>query len=422
MKLDLSVIKNQPKISKKDLMMLGILVFVVVVYLAVSLLLVPNIKSLNDKKAASEQLSEKVEAAKKEYILKEKYEKDLKDIQTQIKIMKDSVPQYISQEDIILTIGKFSNMTGLGIVNMNFHSLVSYDIKDLQSGKITLDTIKQAFNSKNNFNYDSNNSTQMSTNQNSSSTNNNSTQTTTGKTGSTPESGVLTCSGVTLSYAGSYNSLYKFLRLIESNPTVICTLSLDVETSDVAGVYAGVINLMYVGYRDKNDKGEYMLETPEIKGKINPFSMEAGKLNTPTDNNKQNNTITPTFLITLNSYRDNAPKVIMSTYPKAETQISVDKNETMNGKLIIGGSKGSYNYTYSIGKESYKGTGELTIKDGTIVLQVLSMLRDSDSDKVALTMDIDNSSDLPVVVNVLDKNIGVKRFTLGKTTGKVTQN
>lgn len=417
MKMDLSVFKNQPKISKKDLTMLEILGVVIIVCGLVALLLIPNIKSYNENKDNYSNLESQVKIAETEYKLKASYEKNIKSVEEKLKALSTSLPQYMSQEDIILTLGKYAKDSGLKINAIEFEPLKEMKLDDLLSGKAFVDQSAQS-------------GTQPQTNS-SATSNQTNTDGSTPNAGTTSASnqsistngGVLTAGGVKLTYSGTYDSLYKFLKSIENNKSVVCTTGITVNSPEKSDSYTGTISLVYLSYREKDDKSEYMIETPQIKGKTNPFSSGKGDLSsTETDNSKVLADAGQAFVIMLNTFRDNAPKVIMNTYPRVETQVSEDKNGTVNGNFTISGNKGSYNYSYTIGTDTFKESGDLKLQDGKIIIKVISQPRVSREDKVALNMDIQNNSDVSVVIEAPESDAKNPRFIIGKTSGKVILN
>ncbi len=422
MKMDLSVFKNQPKISKKDLTMLEILGVVIIVCALVALLMIPNIKSYNENKDNYGNLESQVKVAETEYKLKASYEKNIKSVEEKIKTLSASLPQYLSQEDIILTLGKYAKDSGLKINAIDFEQAKEMKLDDLLNGKAFGSEVGQQ-NSQASANAStSSNQTSSAANLNTNSSSNASSTSTPNPSIST-NGGVLTAEGIKLTYSGTYDSLYKFLKYVESNLTKVCTTGIIVNSPVKSDSFTGTISLLYLSYREKDDKGEYKLETPQIKGKTNPFSTGAGDLSGKTDDNsKVLADAGQAFVIMLNTFRDNAPKVIMNTYPRVETQVSEDKNGTVKGNFTISGSKGSYSYSYTIGTNTFKESGDLKLQDGKIIVKVISQPRVSGDDKVALNMDIQNNSDVSVVIDAPESDAKNPRFILGKTNGKVILN
>ncbi len=408
MNLNLSF-KNQPKISKKDLMALGILAAFVLVCLLITLLLLPNIKSFNENKQNVEDLEPKVSIAKIQYNSRAKYTSDLKALEEKLNTLSNQIPKFISQEDVILTLGKYSKDSNLKLTDITFGAIQDINMNDLLSGKITTSDTPQA---------QTGNNANSTGNQNSTTENNS--NSTAGANSATGSNNILTTEIIKVNYTGSYSSLYKFLKSIENGKDVICTLNITVDSSAGAGKYNGTIGLMFASYREKNDNSQYKLNTPEIKGKSNPFSTEAGDLSATSDKKTTYMEAEPSFAIIINTYRDNASKIMMSAYPKGETQISFDKNEGVKGKLTVNGSIDSFDYSYSIDSISYKGNGKLLISNGKIIVVVMPASIQSDDDKVALTLDIENNTNLPLEVYSSDGHSKKSRFKLGNTTGNVT--
>jgi hypothetical protein len=129
--------------------------------------------------------------------------------------------------------------------------------------------------------------------------------------------------------------------------------------------------------------------------------------------------IQPNFYMLINTYLDNAPKVILGEYPNAETEIYANTNTTVKCSLLLSGSGSKFTYSFTVGNTTRKGAKGLTSADGIIRLDVISQPLKDSKDKVAVILDVDNRTNARLEIAVRNDDAVSPRFKLGKKTGEV---
>ncbi len=221
---------------------------------------------------------------------------------------------------------------------------------------------------------------------------------------------------VRVSFSGSYESVYGFMGRVEKMNRRIFFKDLTM-VRDTEGLLSGSLTMQYLGGTFGSEAGEpYKIDTPNTSGKLNPFTPYTGYMNGEAV--VAASTVSPDFYMILNTYDDNASKIILGKYPKAETELYFNRNAPVSGSLTIGKSGSSYSYSYSIGSDRYAGS----FKDDStgLSLNVISKPRKSAGDKASITLDVKNTTGAPLKIKVENDDLSKPRFILGKTSGDVS--
>ncbi|MDP4093533.1 MAG: hypothetical protein Q8920_09250 [Bacillota bacterium] len=398
MKINFSDFKAKRRLTQREFLFISLLVLVLEIYLIATLTIMPAWNKYSNDKEKNSNLSALSKNLEIQFANKRTYEKNIQLEEFKINKLSEEIPPYSSQEDIVLTMDNYSKSTGLEIDSLAFDS-VGTNLSNLQKG-IMPSNGKSAVNQQ----------PQASPG----------TQALPGNTGNTTAS--ITGDGVSLAFKGTYNQLYGFLSDIEKSTRKIIVSNISA-ARDADGLLNGTITLMYVSYREPGDNGQYKLTTPSTGGKVNPFVPYPGYKDGSTVQNSNSTTpikiIDPDFYLLLNTYRDNAPKVIMGVYPRTETEVYDDVNDLVKGKITISQSGGKYKYTYTLGTSVYTEESALAVKDGVIRMNVTSQPRVSPADKVAIKMDIENKTSLPFEIDIVSDDKDMPRFTVGSKSGNV---
>lgn len=107
--------------------------------------------------------------------------------------------------------------------------------------------------------------------------------------------------------------------------------------------------------------------------------------------------------------------------PQETSYITSDHNDVQAVSFTVSGASGSYIVKYSIGDNEYEDPIQRD-SDGKVYLRIISTERSSDNDKVAIALHVNNTSDIPVVVNVEGDDRDNPRFSIVERTGEVTVN
>jgi type IV pilus assembly protein PilO len=222
--------------------------------------------------------------------------------------------------------------------------------------------------------------------------------------------------------------LYNFISELEKSERKIIVKDVSM-TRGNGNLLKGALKVQYVGYVTPGDKSTFTLETPAISGKVSPFlaylgfedKAPASTVSTqgPVAAPAPVKTYNPNFYLLLNTYDDNAPKIIMGDYTKNGSELYSNTNGAVKGKLSISGNQDSMTYAYSLGGSIQTKTARLMIDGGKLRLDVISRARKNEQDKVSVTLDVDNKTDYPLEINVINDDKQAPRFSLGTRLGSV---
>jgi len=145
-----------------------------------------------------------------------------------------------------------------------------------------------------------------------------------------------------------------------------------------------------------------------ITGGLSQASQAADDLNTD-------------YFIKLNSANDNTngKTVGKADDVQGSTYVTSNSNSKEDISFIVAGEGGEYMVKYSIGDSTYTDSIEKS-EDEKIYLRIVSADRFGDEDKVAASIRISNSSDIPVYVNVESDDTDEPRINIVERNGEVT--
>ena len=129
--------------------------------------------------------------------------------------------------------------------------------------------------------------------------------------------------------------------------------------------------------------------------------------------------IDPDFYIVLKSSSSNETKVSYGVYPRVETELRSNVNNAVRAKLTIGGDEEQFEYTYTLASNEMSEKRKLAAADGKLRLKVLSCQRVGDNDNVSILLDIENNTDLPFDIIVINDDVLSPRLHIGITKGNV---
>jgi len=374
----LNFLKNARKrLTKREFFMLTGLALLLEVFSLANYFLIPKWNEYQDTVNTLKNNNSILEFLEKEYARKSTFDEELSFLQYQYNKLHESLPTYVRQEDIILTVWNFAEESNMYLGNMSFG---------------TLNTV------------------------------------------AAPEAADLSAAGdkaivltqeITLNFSGSYASLYKFLRLVENSTKMITMKELSLARIDNIDV-KGTMKLQFNGYLDEGEKSDFQIIVPESAKKLSPFEAYDNYGHEDKDAKGEETIqkiIDPDFYILINNFDDNAPKIIVGEYPRAESEIYSNSNDTIKGKITISGEEGNYSYSYTLGNETRTlEKWDKIFPDGVIRIEVVSQKRKSNEDNVKLEFDIENKTDKVMNVNIRVDDSVNPRFEVGSTVGDVVIN
>ena len=390
-------------LSKRDFVLLGLLVLGLEGYGLFTMFLSPKwlaYSSLHTHYVAQQLIATNLE---KDIAKKDQYLENLKLLDYKLSMLTLAIPAEIPQEEIVLTLNKLAKTRELEIGGISFSTISTVSKQDFTAGKTSSTTTQDAAG---------NTAT--------------STANDTKNTKAAPKavgSMVLT-ENVDIAFSGGYGALYNFISDLEKSDRKIIVRDVSM-TRGAGSVLKGALKIQYVGYTNPEDQSTYSLETPAVKGKTSPFLAflgfedKAAASAVVTPGPAAVKTYEPNFYLLLNTYDDNAPKIIMGDYAKNGTEIYSNTNDKVQGKISISGNLDKMTYSYSMGSSTQKKDAKLIMAGGKLRLDVISQQRKNDTDKVSITLDIENKTDYPLEIDVINDDKNVPRFIVGNKSGSV---
>ena len=194
------------------------------------------------------------------------------------------------------------------------------------------------------------------------------------------------------------------------------------------GVLKGVLNLEFVAFSATAEQGRPGLnDVSRQPGHAEKDSL-FGKYNGFVEDNadptilllSEEDDVDPDFYIVLKSSASNETKVSYGVYPRVESELRSNVNSAVRAKLTISGDAEQFEYVYSLASYQKSEKRKLSASGGKLRLKVLSCQRIGDSDNVAVLLDVDNNTDLPFEIIVVNDDVLSPRLHMGLTKGNVT--
>ncbi|MDR3543321.1 MAG: hypothetical protein P4L69_20530 [Desulfosporosinus sp.] len=382
--------------------MLGVLILALEGYALYSFLLNPKWEQFSALQTHYNEQNALALALEKDNANKSQFQEQLKLVDFRLGKLTSEVPPYLAQEEIVLSLNKYSNDRKLKIDSLSLSNLASLSKEDFAAGKIptaqTQNTVK----------------------------------------GNSPvkaiPGGTVLTEDINIGFSGSYGALYNFMSDLEKSNRKIITKEVTM-AREAGNLLKGEFKVQYVGYKGSDDTGIFNLETPTVNGKSSPFLAypgydEKGTVATGSQSANASGSVStdapapiktsdPNFYLILSPHDSNGPKVIMGDYTKNGTELYSDINGTVRGKISISGNIDKMTYSYSLGSSTQTKDAKLTMDGGVLRLDVISQQRENATDMVGITLDIDNKTDYPLEINVNNDDKNSPRFSIGNKSGSV---
>jgi type IV pilus assembly protein PilO len=425
---------KSPKLtlSKRDFILVSLLVLGLEGYELYNMLLSPKwqaYSSLQTRYAGEQIIATNFG---KDMANKNQYLENDKLLDYKLSVLKQEIPTEIPQEEIVLSLNKLAKASKLDIGGIALSSISTVSKQDFAAGKTSS---AQPQNAGNKVNTPATvlKDTETSQGATSTSTANDSK---TSRARPNVAGNVLLVEDVDITFSGNYGTLYNFIGELEKSDRRVIVKEVSMVRGD-GSLLKGALKIQYVGYITSDDKSTYSLDTPPVNGKDSPFlaypgfvdKVAASNVSSPGSASASDaslgsvapvKTYNPNFYLLLNSYDDNAPKMIMGDYTKDGTEIYNNSNASVRGKLSISGNQDSMTYSYSLGGTPQTRTGKLLLDGGKLRVQVISQARKNGQDKVSLILDVDNQTNYPLEIDVIKDDKQAPRFSLGTQSGSVT--
>jgi len=382
-----SIISNL-NISKRDFILLGIFLLALEGYVLFSFLLIPKWQQYSNQHTHYNSQKTLAMSLEKDNANKAQYQETLSQSKFKLDRLTMELPPNVAQEDIVLSLNKLANDQKLSINTISFGNISSVSKEVFATGKIP-----------------------------------------SGNTTPNNGGGIVLTEDIDIDFSGSYGALYNFMSSLEKSNRKIITNNITMTRGD-GSILKGQLKIQFVGYKGPDDQGIFKLETPQTSGKSSPFLAYPGyddkatgspvaSASTPAPTSAPVKTFDPNFYLILNTSDDNAPKVIMGVYTNAGSELYDNANGKVSGKLSISGNLDKMTYSYSLGGSTQTKEAKLVLDGGELRLHVSSQQRKNATDKVGIILDVDNKTDYPLEINVINDDKNDPRFSIGNKSGSV---
>lgn len=384
--------KNRKKrsLTRKEISLITILVFVGISIVSYNNLFKPKWDEYQSEKEKLESIKLRYVNLQNDYkkLDKLKEEEKLKDYQ--LNEMIKQLPSYISDEDILLTIGNYAKNRKIDVNSIDFEPNNFFRTENFVSSEDGQDVEDLNENSEVDFNnLDDEILKELFP--------------------------LVITKYINLAFKCSANDLYGFIDDLEKNEKKIGVKEISIASVD-EGNLQGNIKMQYIAYRDENSKNDYEIKIPTIEGKDIPFDASGKIVNT----NKKND-LDFNFFLGINANDENKPKIILGEYKKIGTEIYYNVDKKVNAKITINDSekKGFFDITYFLEGQSKTLNKKLYIKNNKIKMIIKSNNRKDENDLLAVDMEIENNTDSAFIIMVQNDDKENPRFNLKDKKGSV---
>ncbi|NLT57965.1 MAG: hypothetical protein GXX99_03280 [Clostridiales bacterium] len=395
MKMPKMIESSGSRLSRRELIMLTALAVLVQLYFLFYQIGLPEFQRYAQAKQVNDARKVSVAKLKADYDNIEAFRAELEQALVALEAKKMELPAYIAQEETLLLIDGLAAGAGLTV------GVIDYDSLEILQEGAYLSGIGGAARGGAKDAEEADPAEQAA--------------------GSTPQSSFLVADQrVSLSFTGSYEAMYAFIDSLEQSNRRVYAKSLAL-SSDDEGRLSGSLALSFLSHVDVLSIERFEMDLEAINGKNRPFEPYAGYLSTlGKEVIAPQPALRPDFTLYLNSYLDNAPKVIFSDSKTAAGQLPMDENRVANIKLTVSPSAGGFRYTATLGGSTLRSRAELSAENGEIIIEVIAQDRRGARDLVGATLDVENNSDLPVRIVVSRDDAQNPRFQLGSVAGSVS--
>ena len=359
---------GKSKLSAREYVLVLLLLFVVEGYLLMDYIVVPQWAVYEENLKRVEALRQTELSLSKEHQKMGEYQNELELQQYKLQKLKKAIPDYVSQEEAIIFLEDAGRKSVVNISGASFQTQTGikegYDGMQIQKGKYHEQLIS-------------------------------------------------------LNARGSVNAINKFLKTAADSERKIFVKNLTVHRQKADEVSAS-LQLCMPSYT-LEDWRSYEMQKYETGGKDDIFRAYPGFIEESSSNaaSVEKFSKNPDFIAYINSFDDNAPKVIIGQYAKPETEIYYNANEKTNISITVSGKNGRYRYSYTLGKLTRED--EFISSSPYLLLQIVSQTIKNSEDKVMANINIKNESDRVLKVVSAFSGNGGKRIEFDRVEGNVVK-
>jgi hypothetical protein len=231
--------------------------------------------------------------------------------------------------------------------------------------------------------------------------------------------------GVQINFTSEFHTARPFIQAFENDERLVRIKSVSIARIQ-EGELKGVLNLEFVSLLSlpgQQYPGLPVEGPPYAAGKDSLFGKYGGFIEDNADPTilllSDEDDVDPDFYLVLKASSSNETKVSYGIYPRVETELRSNVNNAVRAKLAINGDGEQFEYVWSLASYQKSEKRKLAAVNGKLRIKVLSCQRIGDDDNVAILFDIDNNTDLPFEITVVNDDVLTPRFHLGMTKGIV---
>jgi len=238
----------------------------------------------------------------------------------------------------------------------------------------------------------------------------------------------LSVQGVQISFRSEFHTIGPFLKFLEEGERLARVKNVSVSRIQESEL-KGVVNLEYVSLSPDAERGYpglYAAGAPGAGGgaKSSLFEKYAGYVEEGADPTilllSEEEDIDPDFYMVIKASSSNETKVGYGVYPRVETEVRSNVNNAVRAKLTIEGDEEQFEYIYSLASQQKSERRKLGAEGGKLRMKILSCPRTGENDAVAVLLDVENNTALPLEITVVNDDVLNPRFHVGIVTANVS--
>jgi type IV pilus assembly protein PilO len=225
---------------------------------------------------------------------------------------------------------------------------------------------------------------------------------------------------VTLSFRGKYSELTNFIKALEDYEKFMIINNITIASSE-KGQVGGVLNLDLYAIPKPFEDSYFKHNYSKPSGIGNPFTGE-GTAASSTEVSQSNH-----FLLTAKPSSSDLPAFSLIKVGNEKSAITSNGNGVENVEITFTEEQGKIYYKYKNGTKTYpsnySGKGEVLVVDGdSIIITANSIIRNSNQDLSGVSLTINNNTKKIVKLMIINDDAKRPRILLASKKGEVIEN
>lgn len=378
------------KLSKREKVLICILLIALVVYAAYKFVPTSELFNLEAIRTEYNQMTDKYNNMSQNILLKSNYEENVQTLVEEINNM--NVISNLQQEQLIVFLNNYFSANNIDANNISFTdaAIVTMDATAASSeakAQSSLDILM------NNINGTTSQAQQLAENTNASQHNG------IESTDNSAQQSSVTVRSISINavFESTYSNMIKFIDAMQNNTVDISIININTVSSE-GGLLQGTMTLNFYeipkpeGFEENKD--EWIWKDLAKSGKSNPFSGDESTVFASTGNSYD-------FYISVKPESSDLPTLIVgkSEDNNRTTYVYADNNKIEDVEFQFKTENNTYYYRYSAKNSTYplNGWQEFEpVKNGDIYIKVYSSLRNTKADSAGVNISVLNTSGLKI--------------------------